>query len=205
MAPGILELRLSRPADFTFIPGQYASFIMKGYRRDYTMVSAPDSETIDFCVALIDSGRFSRDIQRAGLGMPLKLSGPHGYFVFQSQLNPAVFVATGTGVAPFVAICRSGVVPALVLHGVGNPERLFYQDLLRAACREYVPCLSRSAKGHADLKNVFAGRVTRYLEHHLQAGIYDFYLCGRRAMIRDATALIDERFSGSRLFVEPYD
>jgi ferredoxin-NADP reductase len=203
--PGILEVRLRRPAGFTFLPGQFISFVMQGYERDYTMISAPDAATLDFCIALTDEGRFSRDIQKAPIGTPFQCSGPHGHFVFQGPANPPVFVATGTGVAPFVAFCRSGAVPVLLLHGVGAPERLVYQDLLQDACRDYVACISRPCGNMERLENVFPGRVTHYLERQLEPGIYDFYLCGRRSMIRDATALVDERFRGSRLFMEPYD
>ena len=205
LAPGMLEFRLRRPADLSFIPGQYVRFVMDGYERDYTMVSAPDADTIDFCIAIADKGRFSNDILKADIGARFQLSGPHGYFILQKHANPAVFVATGTGVAPFVAFCRSGAVNALLLQGTSTPDRLIYRDLLQSALRRYVPCISRPAEIGDDLKNVFSGRVTDYLERRLKVGAYDFYLCGRRTMIRDATALIDKKFSGSRLFIETYD
>ena len=67
LAPGILELRLTRPEGVTFIPGQFLRFVMDGYERDYTMVSAPDAETLDFCIAMVDGGRFSSDIQKADI------------------------------------------------------------------------------------------------------------------------------------------
>ena len=205
LAPGILELRLTRPADIGFIPGQFLRFAMDGYERDYTMVSTPDAETIDFCVAMVAGGRFSGDILKADIGAPFQLTGPHGHFVFQGSSNPAVFVATGTGVAPFVAFCRSGMAAGLLLHGVGTPDRLIYRDIFESALREYVPCISRPFENMDNLENVFSGRVTNYLEQQLAPGTYDFYLCGRGAMIRDVTALIDEQFCDSRLFIESFD
>ena len=205
LAPGILELRLTRPEGVTFIPGQFLRFVMDGYERDYTMVSTPDAKTIDFCIAMVDGGRFSSDIQNADIGAIFNLTGPHGHFVFQGPANPAVFVATGTGVAPFVAFCRSGVDAGLLLHGVGTPDRLIYRDILQSALPGYVPCISRPFEKMDRPDNAFAGRVTRYLEQQLTPGIYDFYLCGRGAMIRDVTALIDEHFGDSRLFIETYD
>jgi benzoate/toluate 1,2-dioxygenase reductase component len=205
LAPGILELRLTRPMDVAFIPGQFLRFAMDGYERDYTMVSSPDAETIDFCIAVVDGGRFSSHILAADIGTSFQLTGPHGHFVFQGPLNPAVFVGTGTGVAPFVAFCRGGVGAALLLHGVGTPDRLIYRDVLQGALRGYVPCLSRASENMDRPENAFSGHVTDYLEQQLQPGTYDFYVCGRRSMIRDATAIIDERFSASRLFIETYD
>jgi len=205
LAPGILELRLTRPVEIAFIPGQFMRFVMDGYERDYTMVSTPDAETIDFCIAIVGGGQFSGDILKADIGTPFQLSGPHGHFIFQGPANPAVFVATGTGVAPFVAFCRSGVNAGLLLHGVGTPDRLIYREIFQSTLCEYVPCISRPFDNSDNVENAFSGRVTHYLGQQLTPGTYDFYLCGRGGMIRDVTALIDEQFSDSRLFIESYD
>ena len=93
----------------------------------------------------------------------------------------------------------------LLLHGVGTPDRLIYRDILQSAWGGYVPCISRPFEKMGRPDNAFAGRVTDYLAQQLTPGIYDFYLCGRGAMIRDVTALIDEQFGDSRLFIETYD
>ena len=50
----------------------------------------------------------------------------------------------------------------------------------------------------------FHGRVTDYLRDKLPVTAYDFYLCGRREMIRDVTLLVDERFPGSHIYTEPF-
>jgi ferredoxin-NADP reductase len=204
LAPDILELRWTRPPDFGFIPGQYLRFLMDGYQRDYTLINAAASKTLDICVALVRDGRFSRDVVNLAIGDPMTASGPHGHFIFRADGHPPVFVATGTGVAPFVAFSRAGISGALLLHGVSTPDRLIYADPLDSLLRTYVPCISRSITAGTP-SSVFPGRVTGYLDHRLADGKYDFYLCGRRAMIRDATAVIDNRFGDSRLFVETFD
>lgn len=205
IAPVIVELRFAKPAGFRFIPGQFVRFHMDGYVRDYTLTVSPEAETLDVCIALVDGGRFSKRIGAAAIGDGFQLSGPHGHFVFQDGRHPAVFVATGTGIAPFVAYCRSGVRDALLLHGVRHPADLVYRELLQSHLRSYIPCITRPVDLPAGIRGAFAGRVTGYLETLLPSGIYDFYLCGRGAMIRDATALIDRRFGDSRLFIENYD
>ena len=206
IGPGIVELKLSRPSDFVFLPGQYMRFDMGGYQRDYTVVSAVDAQTLDFCVAVVEGGRFSHDIMAADIGGRLSVSGPHGHFVYQGGAGrSSVFAATGTGVAPYVAFCRNGVTDALLLHGVRTPGGLIYGNTLAPAMRAYVPCISRHRSTHSHPAAMFSGRVTHYLERQLKPGTYDFYLCGRRAMIRDATAIIDQRFGDSRLFIETYD
>ena len=205
IAPNILEVSMQRPAGFSFLPGQFVRFIMDGYQRDYTLVSHPDDDTIVFCMALIKGGRFSNTIVKARAGDRFQFSGPHGHFIFQSAAHQPVFVATGTGVAPFVAFCRSGVNSALLLHGVPNPDQLIYRHLLEPCLNTYVACVSRAFDASGRLKRAFAGRVTAYLETMLKPDAYDFYLCGQRAMIKDVTALIDDRFGGSRVFIENFD
>jgi len=85
---------------------------------------------------------------------------------------------------------------------VESPQDLYYQSEFDSAANRYIPCISRQNQSSGAY---FQGRVTDYLQKHLPAAEYDFYLCGRRTMIRDATALIDEKFGGSRLFIETYD
>lgn len=205
LAPGILEFRLRCPDGFTFIPGQFLRFTVDGFQRDYTMVSRPEAQTVDFCIAVADGGRFSSAIQQARIGRRFQVSGPLGHFIYKRTANPAVFVATGTGVAPFVAFCRGGVERALLLHGVHHADGLIYRNVLAPAVQPYVACIGRPATIPEDGLEVYAGRVTDYLKSELAPGPYDFYLCGRRDMIRDATAVIDGRFVDSRLFIENYD
>jgi ferredoxin-NADP reductase len=94
---------------------------------------------------------------------------------------------------------------ALLLHGASSPGRLVYRDLLEPALRGYIPCIRPPDAEHSKSTGIYSGRVTDYLQEQLEPGTYDFYLCGRRSMIRDATAIIDRRFAASRLFIETYD
>ena len=94
---------------------------------------------------------------------------------------------------------RSGVTGFTLLHGVDSPEDLYYQPQLEAVADLYVPCISREYPSYSEH---FRGRVTDYLQKQLPPAVYDFYLCGRREMIRDVTWLVDERFPGSLLYSE---
>lgn len=205
LAPGILEFRLRRPHDFSFIPGQFLRFMLDGVQRDYTMVSRPEAQTLDFCIAIVDGGRFSSEIQHARIGSVFQVSGPLGHFIYQGAVNPAVFVATGTGVAPFVAFCRNGADRPMLLHGVRHPDGLIYRDVLKFAVQPYIACIGGLSTIIENGIEVYPGHVTDYLKSALTPGTYDFYLCGRRDMIRDATAIIDGRFGDSRLFIESFE
>jgi NAD(P)H-flavin reductase len=95
---------------------------------------------------------------------------------------------------------RSGLKNFTLLHGVRSPEDLYYSAVFKSAAAAYVPCLS----GGTRLKEGFSGRVTDYLNTHFAVGAYDFYLCGRSEMIRDATLIVDDRFPGSFVYTEIY-
>ena len=95
-------------------------------------------------------------------------------------------------------MAHAGVKTFILLHGVADPEDLFYEELFRSAARRYVPCLSKSNKA----KSCFQGRVTEYIKNELPRKAYDFYLCGRGEMVRDVTLLVDDLFPDSLVYSE---
>jgi benzoate/toluate 1,2-dioxygenase reductase subunit len=206
LAGGVLEIKLHRPAALNFVPGQFMRFHHSEIQREYSLISAPDAETIDFCITIVKKGLFSTRLERARKGDIFQLSGPHGKFVFRRSDRPAVFVATGTGVAPFIAFCRSETVKtAILLHGVGSMENLFFEKMLQKCVDRYIPCIRRKGEKDEAVRGVYSGRVTDYLQQSLAKGTYDFYLCGRGSMIQNAVKIIDAKFEDSRVYIESYD
>lgn len=201
LAPSAFELSLAKPDGFTFTPGQRVRVCHAGAERDYSIASPPAEELIRLCIRHVENGRLSARLAEMPVGAALAFTGPHGYFTFQASARQAVFVATGAGIAPFCAMAAAGISGFTLLHGVAAEEELFYRDLLRNQAAAYVPCLSG---GRAGATGHFNGRVTDCLRERLPADAYDFYLCGRQEMIRDATLLADERFPGSLVFSEVF-
>lgn len=198
------EIEVARPDGFRFVPGQYLRFISGEIRRDYSLITSPDAPSLGLCIRKIGEGTFSAHLADAAVGAEVRFTGPHGYFTHHPSPRPAVFAATGTGVAPFVSMARSGISAFTLLHGVRTDRELYYQKRLRAAAAAYIPCLSDAEPDAARQAGGFAGRVTEYIERRLPAGAYDFYLCGRREMIRDATLAVDDRFPDSRVYTEVF-
>ncbi len=196
------EVELRRPSALHFQPGQRIRFVRGTMERDYTPISAPGSPRLALCVRLVAAGRFSPVLAAADIGTLFSFTGPHGYFIFQPSPRPPIFVATGTGVAPFVSMTRAGLTGFTILHGVRRADELYYQVEIRVAAGLYVPCLSHAPLESALPPYGYRGLVTKYLRDHLAPGTYDFYLCGRREMVRDVTLLVDERFPGSRIYTE---
>jgi benzoate/toluate 1,2-dioxygenase reductase component len=202
LSPTVFELELTRPRFFEFLPGQRIRLHHRGIERDYSVISTPGDPVIMLCIRMVEGGRMSPLLASAEVGITFHFAGPHGYFVFRNSQRPAVFIATGIGVAPFVSMARAGVMVSAMLHGATAPSELYYESLFRGTAKQYVPCLSRVPSDIGLPRNALDGRVTKYLKSCLEPGIYDFYLCGRSEMVRDVTLLVDNLFPGSLVYTE---
>jgi len=200
----VCEIELSRPASFQFMAGQRIRFLQWAMQRDYSLITGPNDSTLALCVYNFAGGQFSPKLASAPVGSSFSFTGPHGYFTYIPSDRPAVFVATGTGIAPFLSMVRSGVTGFTLLHGVRTPKELYYRNDFRRTARLYVPCLSATPSTEGIPDTGFLGRVIHYLKEHHPLGSYDFYLCGGQEMIRDVIFLIDERLPGSLIYTEVF-
>jgi NAD(P)H-flavin reductase len=198
------EIELTRPEGFEFNSGQNICFVQGGMERYYTPISSPKDSTFKLCIRYVEKGLFTPTLQSAELGCVFKITGPHGYFVFRPSHRPAVFVATGTGIAPFVSMARAGVIDFTLLHGVTNAEDLYYESFFRKLSAKYIPCISGYSGEAAIHSGSFQGRVTDFVQNELPHAEYDFYICGRQEMIRDVTHLVDDLFPGSLIYCEVF-
>jgi benzoate/toluate 1,2-dioxygenase reductase subunit len=204
LCAGTLEIELDRPSGFTFVPGQRIRLFRDHEAREYSLASAPGDPFLLLCVRVVQGGRFTPWLASCPEGSEIAFSGPCGYFVYRRSSWPACFVATGTGIAPFVSMARSGLSGFTLLHGVRFAEEVYYREVFESRSALYVPCLSSAAAAPGLPRGAFPGRVTEYAEKVLSGGPFDFYLCGNRDMVRDMTRIVDERFEGSRVFVEVF-
>ena len=197
----VFTLGLARPPGFAFTAGQRARLHLQGEARDYSLIPGPHSDELAFLIRAVADGIVSSHLSRCLLETTLHFSGPGGHFIYRPSPRPAVFIATGTGIALFAAMCRRGIRGFIMLHGVRDAGDLYYREIVEPAAVQFVPCLT-GPLGPPSPARAFAGRVTQYLRTELPPGAYDFYLAGRREMIADAMAVVDERFPTSRVYTE---
>ena len=145
LSKNAFEIELSRPESFEFSAGQTIRFIHDGVERYYSLTSGPDDPTLSLCVRFVEKGTFSVVLSTAEPGTPFRFTGPHGYFTFKPSRRQAIFIATGTGIAPFVSIAGSGVGGFMLLHGVSYMEDLYYQDRFQSRREEDLSTLFRDA------------------------------------------------------------
>ncbi|MEM0106816.1 MAG: FAD-binding oxidoreductase [Candidatus Micrarchaeaceae archaeon] len=74
--------------------------------RAFSIASPPNSDYLEFFIHLIH-GRFTSKLETAKIGDIYYVSGPYGQFKFDEASDKKVlFLAGGTGIAPFVSIMR---------------------------------------------------------------------------------------------------
>ena len=198
------EIELTRPPSLEFKAGQTVRFIHESMEKYYSLLSTPDDPTLVLCVYYVPRGSFSPVLAAAEIGTHFNVTGPHGYFTFNRSERVPVFVATGTGIAPFVSMGRSGVTDFIILHEVEFAEDLYYQDFLRKIASKYIPCLLAPSTADPSPPGTFQGNAAGFIKKYLPPASYDFYLCGEREMTREVTLLADEHFPGSYVFKEVF-
>lgn len=198
------ELTCTRPPDFSFLAGQYVTLSLDDTGREYTIISAPDEPELKFLIKHLSSGALSAKLARLEPGNRLCLERVKGYLTYRSTSKTAVFVATGVGIAPFVAMAGHGITGFTLVHGARSLSGLYYRQQLMAAAGSYAACLSGPAPAVNSGIPVYQGYVTGYVRNNLPPGPYEFYLCGSRAMIHDMTHMLDEHFPGAVIYSEAY-
>lgn len=190
---------------FDFEPGQFISVFAekegKRISRPYSIASWPENKDhLELCIKVVEGGFMSNYLHKVPIGTKLGSIGPLGRFVMPEPVeHDTVFVATGTGVAPFVSMLGHLFATGLdagrtftVVHGVRYVHDLIYRNLFERWEREhknfrFLPTVSRPET--PDWK----GRVG-YVQKILQEEIEDprtkqVYICGLHDMVEQVNAL----------------
>lgn len=204
LTPDTVELRLSAQG-FRFVPGQYVSVSFSDsegeFVRSYSVVSG-NSDSFVLAIKLLPNGRGAAAIRKLKEGSEVGYAGGIGHFVLKNTPVPKVFVATGTGIAPMVAMLESLPEDAkkTVVFGVRSEEDLFYADRLKAfANTDVVIAVSRPSEAWKGAR----GRVTEHL-----SGIdpkSEVYICGNPGMVEDVRKkLAESGFEETNVFHEAF-
>jgi len=202
LSSSAFEVALDYPESFQFRAGQNIRFIHQGRHRHYCPVSAPDENPLVLCVSYLENGWFSNILAESRIGSEFIVSGPHGYFMFSPSSRQPVFIATCTGIAPFVSMVRDGVRDFILFHGVRHEKDLFYRELLLEASERYVPRIWGVDRLQPSARRLFQDAMEKTLPAGQDNATFDFYLCGWEKMIKDVMDMIDERYPGSLVYNE---
>ena len=197
-----IAFTLEVPSGLAFLPGQYVNVSVPGtdQTRSYSFSSAPGETALSFLVRDIPLGVMSSFLRdRAAPGMPVTVAGPAGGFYLRDIVRPALFLAGGTGLAPFLSmlakIAPTGCAhPVHLIYGVTNDEDLVAVDRLEAFA-EQIPGFTFTCCVAADASEYpRKGYVTAHIDPaHLNGGDVDIYLCGPPPMVEAVRGWLDRQ------------
>jgi ferredoxin--NADP+ reductase len=186
----LFELVLER-GDVTFEPGNCLALFNDGTEsRPYSISSGTDEEVLRFLIRSVPNGSVSPWLAQRQPGDEVQVSAPFGWFrPGQSTLDQdSVFIATGTGIAPFLSYLRSSPErpPLACFYGVSLAAEAFALDELKAL-ENFQLAVSRQ-----ETSSDFHGRVTRLLGQLPLGKNIHFYLCGLDAMIDEVSSWLEQ-------------
>ncbi len=204
--------------------GQYLALgVPNGNRllqRPYSAALVGDDGAVEFLIRLVPEGALTPHLWALGIGARLHVGPPKGLFRLTPDDGRAhLLVATGTGLAPLVAMTaailrRADAPPTVVVHGVARMDELAYRQRLAAWQAEagllYIPVVSRPEHPMNAGWTGRCGHVDAVVDVACETGAVDpgstvVYLCGSPGMIEAArSALLRRGFPPAAVVSEAY-
>jgi ferredoxin-NADP reductase len=195
-----IELEVSGVARFGFVPGQWLSVKAntpngEEITRAYSIASPPsENGHFAFCLNRVQDGFMSNYLCNLNEGAKISFQGPFGDFILRPPLRDTVFIATGTGIAPFRSMLHWLLAESdrhqerrfSLLFGARCEEDIYYREEFERLAVEhpnfrFLPTLSRAFDGWNGLRG--------YVQQHLGEIVgmrtdMHAYICGLDKMVK---------------------
>lgn len=194
-----LEFEVNGFPRFGFVSGQWLSLRASApdgeeITRAYSIASPPsDNGRFAFCLNRVQDGFMSNYLCDLNEGAEITFQGPFGNFILRPPLRDTVFIAAGTGVAPFRSMLhwlladgsRHSGRQFWLLFGVRYEQDIYYREEFERLASEhsnfhFLPTLSRGGPEWKGLRG--------YVQEHLPGIVGDrtdvhAYICGLDKMV----------------------
>jgi ferredoxin/flavodoxin---NADP+ reductase len=166
-----------------FAPGQHLTLGMLEDKqlREYSIYSPNNVNYLEVLIKEVEEGHVSKRLKKLQAGQAVNVEGPFGFFTIDAKKKDThkfLFIASGTGIAPFHSIVNSvDKLDYKILHGVRYGEEQYASN--EYPNNRYIGCTSRDKEGG------FHGRVTDYLKQNKVDSNTLVYLCGNYEMIHE--------------------
>lgn len=179
IAPGVFVLSFKRW--FNFEAGQVVAITTAKpvSPRIYSICSGVKDQDVDILYDVKAEGQLTPRLKQLKSGDSIQVSEPYGNFT--TDHSKAYFIATGTGIAPFVSMIKSGFIEnKTLIHGARQEPYFYYADFLVDRLKtHYIRCCSQCQSTEN-----YAGRLTHFLAGQNNLPLdQKYYLCGMAEMV----------------------
>jgi ferredoxin--NADP+ reductase len=201
ISPGVFVI--SFPRQNNFIAGQVIKVAVNRTHppRIYSICSGINEPQISVLFNIKEDGFLTPKLATMIPGNEILVSEAYGSFICSK--NPAWWIGTGTGIAPFYSMFQSGLAEnKKLIHGARYLNQFYFEDDLDWGMgNNYIRCCSREQSC-----DVYKGRVTDYLEtiENLPVDV-GYYICGKAIMVVETRdLLIQKGVPFEKIFSEIY-
>ena len=217
-----IEFEVHGVPRFSFVPGQWLSVKAstpdgEEITRAYSIASPPsDNGYFAFCLNRVQDGFMSNHLCQLPEGAEISFQGPFGDFILRPPVTDTLFIATGTGVAPYRSMLQWLLADPerhqnrefWLLFGARYEQDLYYREEFERLAAEhprfhFLPTLSRSSAEWAGLRG--------YVQDHVPLIVgtrtdMHAYICGLDKMVKANRELLKTLgWERNRIRHEKYD
>jgi len=204
----LFSLRVEGP-QLGFEAGQFVRIALdERIARPFSFVNPPDDPVLEFYGIVVPEGPLSPRLMELRAGERLLVApNPAGFLVLSEVPDAETLwlVSTGTGIAPFLSILRTGTPwrrfrNVVLVHAVRHARELVYPDMIRKIVKEnslrYLTFVSREAAPGSLTGRIPAAMRDGRLETAAELALDQHshvMLCGNPDMLKDASGALAER------------
>lgn len=200
------NFRCVEPTSIQISAGQYVNIrVAERARRSYSLSSLPGEVTdLETYVDIEPGGPGSKFFAELKVGQEFKFIGPLGNFVYSINIDPtapAIFLATGTGITPFISMLNAqlaGETRQFRLYwGLRYEEDIFWRAELDELAKRYPQfsyelCLSQSDEGWQGRRGYCTDALMADWQGIPAIDSAQFYLCGGSKMLDAGKLMLAE-------------
>lgn len=213
------ELNFDLGKRMRFAAGQFVVVICpkegKMIRRAYSIASSPDKEDgVELVIKLVQGGAVTHWFWSLKEGDRFKVQAPFGKFVLREPIDfDPVFVATGTGIAPFRSMIRQMLPGGFqrriwLLFGSRYEDKIPYQSEWRELQNRYpnftyIPTISRPSPDWRGEAGYVQTKIEKFFREPAGKKVY---ICGLNEMIQAVQEACGKQgFAREQILYEKYD
>jgi ferredoxin-NADP reductase len=195
-----LELEVEGVDHFGFVPGQWLSVKAntpdgEEMTRAYSIASPPsENGHVAFCLNRVNEGFMSNHLLSLNEGGEITFQGPFGNFILHPPMRDTLFIATGTGIAPFRSMLHWLLAEEVrhegrqlwLLFGARTEQDLYYREELEQLAAKhsnfhFLPTLSRAPAEWKGLRGYVQTHVPEIVGSRTDMHAY---ICGLAKMVK---------------------